>query len=109
MRTAPRLIAWGLGAAAVALVAGGLVLERIAAEQQVSGSGATWLYPFLVAAVSAPAAVGALIATRRPHNPIGWILLLGAFSIAAVLAATPYAWVALEAHPGSLRGDRAWA
>src|SRR4029079_5454587 len=70
--------------------------------------GATWLYPFLVAAVSAPAAVGALIATRRPHNPIGWILLLGAFSIAAVLAATPYAWMALEAHPGSLRGG-SWA
>ena len=51
---------------------------------------------------------GALIAARRPHNPIGWILVLGALSLAAVLAATPYAWVALDAHPGSLPGG-SWA
>ena len=70
--------------------------------------GPYWLYPFLVASVSAPAAVGALIAGRRPHNSIGWILVLGALSLAAVLAATPYAWVALDAHPGSLPGG-SWA
>jgi signal transduction histidine kinase len=108
VRTSPRLIAWGLGVTALALIVGGLVLDRIAAQQQVPGSGALWLYPFLLAAVSAPAAVGALIAARRPHNPIGWILVLGALSLAAVLAAIPYAWVALEAHPGSLPGG-SWA
>jgi signal transduction histidine kinase len=66
------------------------------------------MYPFLVAAISAPAAVGALIATRRPRNPIGWILVLGALSLAAVLAAQPYGLVALDAHPGSLPGG-SWA
>jgi signal transduction histidine kinase len=105
---APRLIGSVLGLAAVALIAGGLVLDWIAADQQVPGSGSLWLYPFLFAAVAAPATVGALIATRRPHNPIGWILLLGALSLAAVLAATPYALVALKAHPGSLPGG-SWA
>jgi signal transduction histidine kinase len=105
---APRLVAWGLALAAVALIAGGLVLDRIAAEQDIAGSGSFWLYPFLLASVSAPAAVGAVIAARRPHNPIGWILVLGALSLAAVLAATPYAWVALDAHPGSLPGG-SWA
>ena len=73
-----------------------------------SGTGSVWLYPLLFAAVSAPAAVGALISARRPRNPIGWILVVGALSLAAVLAATPYAWVALDAHPGSLPGG-SWA
>ncbi len=105
---APRLAAVGLALVAFVLIAGGLVLDRIAAEQHVPESGSLWLYPFLVAAVSAPAAVGALIVGRRPHNPIGWILVVGALSLAAVLAAQPYAWVALEAHPGSLPGG-SWA
>ena len=108
VRIAPRLIAWGLALAAIALIAGGLVLDRIAAEQHVPGSGSFWLYPFLLAAVSAPAVVGAPVVARHPHNPIGWILVLGALSLAAVLAATPYAWVALYAHPGSLPGG-SWA
>jgi len=67
-----------------------------------------WLYPFVFAAISAPAAFGALIVTQRPRNPIGWILVAGALSLAAVLAAASYAWVALEAHPGSLPGG-SWA
>ena len=62
----------------------------------------------LRAAISAPAAVGALIAAQRPRNPIGWILVVGALSLAAVLAATPYAWVSLDAHPGVLPGG-SWA
>ena len=108
MRIAPRLLAWGSALAAVALITGGLVLDQIAATENVPGSGSVWLYPFLFAAVSVPAAVGALIATRRPRNPIGWILVLGALSVSPVLAASPYAWVALRAHPGSLPGG-AWA
>ena len=108
VRTAPRLIAWGLGLAAMAVIVGGLVLDRIAAEQHVPGSGPLWLYPFLVAAVSAPAVLGALIVAWQPHNRIGWILVVGALSLAAVLAATPYVWVALYAHPGSLPGG-SWA
>ena len=108
VQTAPRLIAWGLALAAVAVIAGGLVLDQIAAAEHVPGSGSFWLYPLLFAAISAPAAVGALIAARRPRNPIGWILVVGALSLAAVLAASPYARVALDAHPRSLPGG-AWA
>src|SRR5947209_27445 len=101
---APRLTACGLAFTAFVLIAGGLVFDRIAAAEEVSGSGAWWLYPFVVASVCAPAAVGALIVVRRPRNPIGWILVLGGLSLAAVLAAQPYAWAALDAHPGSLPG-----
>ena len=108
MRIAPRLFAWGFALVAVALITGGLVLDRIAAVEHVPEAGAMWLYPFLFCAVSIPAAVGVLIATQRPRNLIGWILVLGALSLAPVLAASPYAWVALRAHPGSLPGG-SWA
>jgi signal transduction histidine kinase len=108
VRTAPRLIAWGLALAAVAVIATGLVLDWMAAAQDVRGAGSVWLYPVLVVAISAPAVVGALVAARRPRNPIGWILVMGALSLAAVLAASPYAWVALDADPGSLPGG-SWA
>ena len=102
-----RLAALGLALAALALITGGLVLDRLAADRHVPGSGPVWLYPFLVAAVAAPAAIGALIAARRPRNPIGWILVLGALSLAAVLAAEAYASAALHAYP-SLPGG-SWA
>ena len=105
---APRLIACGLAVTAFVLTAVGLVLDRVAAAEGVSVSGAWWLYPFLLAAICSPATVGALIVARRPRNPIGWILVVGALSLGAVLAAEPYAWVTLEAHPGSLPGG-SWA
>jgi signal transduction histidine kinase len=108
VRSAPRVIAWCLALAALAVVAGGLLLDRIAAQEHLPESGSVWLYPFLIAAVSAPAVVGAMIVGRQARNPIGWILVVGALSLAVVLAASPYAWVALDAHPGSLPGG-SWA
>ena len=108
VQTALRLGAWGLALVAVAAVAAGLVLDRMAAGEQVDGAGDVWLYPLLLAAVTVPAIVGAAIAARRPRNPIGWILVVGALSMGVFLAATPYAWVALEAHPGRLPGG-SWA
>ena len=108
MRLALRLFAWGFALSAVAVSAAGLLLDHIAASKHVPGSGSVWIYPFLFGAVSVPAVVGALIATRRPRNLIGWILVLGALSLAPVLAASPYAWVTLRAHSGSLPGG-SWA
>jgi signal transduction histidine kinase len=108
VRIAPRVAAFGLGLAALVLVVAGLVLDRIAAGRHVPVSGPLWLYPFFVAAIFAPAVVGALVAARRPRNPIGWILVLGAVSLAAVLAGQTYASVALDAYPGSLPGG-SWA
>jgi signal transduction histidine kinase len=108
VRTTLRLVAWGLALGAVALVAGGLALDGVAAAQNVPGSGSVWLYPLIFVAVSTPAVVGALISAQRPRNPIGWILVMGALTLGVVLAATPYAWVALDAHPGTLPGG-SWA
>ncbi len=104
----PRLAGSAFAITAVGLSAAGLALDWIAADQHVHGSGTFWLYPFLLGAVLAPAGIGAAIVRRQPHNPIGWILVLGALSLSVILAATPYAWVALDAHPGSLPGG-GWA
>src|SRR4051812_43047088 len=108
VRTAPGLVGWAIALAAVTLVAGALVLDEIAAARHVQGSGSVWLYPWQFAAILTPAAVGALIAAQRPRNPIGWILVVGALSLAAVLTAVPYAWVALDGNPRTLPGG-SWA
>ena len=108
VRIAPRLAACGLAFAALVLIVGGIVLDRIAAGRHAPGSGSAWEYPFALAAVLAPAGVGVVIATRRPRNPIGWILVLGAVSLAAVLAAQMYAVAALHAHVRLLPGG-SWA
>jgi signal transduction histidine kinase len=108
MRIAPRLAARAFALAAVVLIVGGLVLDRIAAHRHVAAAGPLWLYPFLVAAIVAPAAIGALLAARRPRNPIGWILVFGGLSLAAVVGAQAYASVALDAYPGSFPGG-SWA
>jgi hypothetical protein len=59
----------------------------------------------LFALIAAPfAVVGALVASRRPRNPIGWLFL--AFAVVAAFAASAdrYASYALVEHPSSLPG-----
>ena len=59
----------------------------------------------LFALIAAPfALVGALVASRRPRNPIGWLFL--AFAVVAAFAASAdrYASYALVEHPSSLPG-----
>ena len=50
------------------------------------------------------AVVGALVASRRPRNPIGWLFLAFAVVAAFVASADQYAVYALVEHPGSLPG-----
>jgi hypothetical protein len=86
------LVAWALAGVALVLLACGLVL-RLSLSQ-------AWLLPIS----SSFALVGALIASRRPENPIGW-LFLGFGVLAAIdFAAYQYANRALVTHPGSLPG-----
>ena len=48
------------------------------------------------------AAVGALVATRLPSNPIGWLMLLVAVSVLLAGLSSEYAAFALVTSPGSL-------
>jgi hypothetical protein len=107
-----------LGPAAAALVLGGLVLVLAAADVPLArlahqsldadnGSAPVW--------VSVPYAVaGFVLAWRKPGNPLGWIILGGAFFLALSEDASyytvadyrlhhgglPLGWVALLAQPG---------
>jgi len=48
--------------------------------------------------------VGALIASRRPENAVGWILCVGGLALGFSLLASGYVEYALFASPGSLPG-----
>jgi hypothetical protein len=59
----------------------------------------------VLATVSA-AAVGALLASRRPRHPVGWLLLGIALGLAANVLVEPYVKYGLLVRPGSLPAAR---
>src|SRR5215218_2624882 len=61
--------------------------------------------PVVLATVSA-AAVGALLASRRPRHPVGWLLLGVGLGLAANILVEPYVTYGLLVRPGSLPGAR---
>ena len=83
-------LAWGLAAAGLVLLACGIGLDPSLAQG------------WLLAIASPFALVGALIASRRPENPIGWLFLAFGLVAAIDFAAYSYAYRALVSHPGSL-------
>jgi hypothetical protein len=62
----------------------------------------------IVVPILAFAAVGALVASRRPYNPIGWIFCCAGVLLGISQTAVEYGIRALIAEPGSLPGG-AWA
>jgi uncharacterized membrane protein YhdT len=100
-------LAWVLCGLSLALAALSLLLLAL-----IVSSPNTYIYDYwlenTVAALSF-APVGALIAARRPENPVGWLLcLLGvAFGIGHFVS--EYAIYALLAQPGSLPAGEAMA
>jgi hypothetical protein len=57
---------------------------------------------FAVVLALANGTVGALIASRRPGNRIGWILVLAGLAAAILFFGSEYATYGLVAHPGSI-------
>ena len=100
-----RGIAGGIAASAVALIAAGLVLAFLD-RGSVPPSQSTWdvaeISQMLVAAVTC--AVGFVIASRRPENPIGWLALAAGALLGVANFCHAYAVRALLAAPGSLPG-----
>ena len=62
--------------------------------------------PYLLAMVSA-GTVGAVVASRRPRHPVGWLLLATALSVIVLGFCDAYAAYGLLVRPGSLPGA-AW-
>jgi hypothetical protein len=90
---------------AMALVGLGAVLgARSAADVAAFVSDTLVFVPMAVSF----ATVGAVVAARHPHNPIGWLFVSFGVVVGIVLAAQAYATYALATAPGSLPGGD-WA
>jgi hypothetical protein len=98
-RTARWLSGIGLGLVVTMVVVSALIGEDEVAAGLVLG---VWL--------TALGTVGALVAARRPRNPIGWLLLSSATLISLFLFGDAYASYSLELGHGPLPLDRfmAW-
>jgi hypothetical protein len=105
-RTASRL-AWSLCALAVALMALSLLLLNLNLSHPNTYVYDYWLDNTLGTISYAP--VGALIASRRPANPVGWLLCLNAIALSVGYFSAQYAIYTLLAQPGSLPAGEALA
>ena len=102
-RTATRL-AWSLWVVALALVAGGLVFGVInRPEAPLYGY---WVEDTLIAPTFAT--LGAMIASRRPGNIIGWIFLVTGAGASVQLLSGQYATVALRSQTWPGGATAAW-
>jgi hypothetical protein len=102
---AARRLGWSLWLLTVVLLVLGVWFEALNAPVH----GSPWQQSLGLVPLSLPfATVGALIATRQRHNPIGWLLCGFGLVVAVLLVGNQYSRYALVAAPGSLpAGD--WA
>ncbi len=104
-RAAPRL-AWSLWALSVALTTLSLVLLVLIRSHPGTHVFDWWLgNSTIVIDVS----VGAIVASRRPENPVGWLLCLSGVAVSTSSFASEYAIYALLAEPDSLPAGEAMA
>jgi hypothetical protein len=105
-RTASQL-AWALCALSLALTALSLLLLILNLSYPNTNLYEPWLDNTLTAISYAP--VGALIASRHPENPVGWLLCLYGFVISLSYFSAEYAIYTLLAQPDSLPAGEALA
>jgi hypothetical protein len=92
---------WALGVLGIAAMAWLDHLLRRAGRPDLAPLRSSDVVAYLVAIVCATT-VGALLASRRPRHPVGWLLLGLGLSVDASGVATGYAGYGLLARPGSL-------
>src|SRR5918994_6007428 len=105
-RTASKL-AWGLCVLSLALTALSLLLLILNLSHPNTHLYEPWLDNTLTA-VFYPT-VGALVASRRPENPGGWLMCLYGLAISISYSCAAYAIYALLAEPNSLPAGEAMA
>jgi uncharacterized membrane protein YhdT len=98
---------WSLCAVSVVLTALSLWLLRLNLSHLGTLVYEPWLDNTLGALSYAP--VGALVASRRPANPVGWLVCLYGFVISLSFFCAEYAIYALLARPGVLPAGEAMA
>jgi hypothetical protein len=100
-------LAWSVCALSLALTALSLLLLALNLSHPNTPIFGAWLDSTLSALSYAP--VGALIASRHPANPVGWLLCLYGLVISISNFTAQYATFALLAQPDSLPGGEAMA
>jgi hypothetical protein len=100
-------LAWSLCALAVALTALSFLLLGLNLSHPGTNVYQPWLDNTVTAISFAP--VGALIASRHPVNPVGWLLCLYGLVISISHFGAQYAIYALLAQPNSLPAGQAMA
>ncbi|MBA2346259.1 MAG: hypothetical protein H0V83_14410 [Rubrobacter sp.] len=106
-RRAAAWLAWPLCALSLALTVLSLLLLNLNLSHPGTHIYAPWLDNTLTAMSYAP--VGALIASRHPENPVGWLLCLFGLVISISHFCAEYAIYALLAQPYSLPAGQAMA
>ena len=96
-------LAWALCATTLSLLTLVVLLILLGWSTPMPSGWPAWEgQAILVVGIVGAPILGGLIASRRPHNPYGWLLLGLAFGLALVLSAQVYAAYSLVAEPGSL-------
>ena len=99
-------LAWSLWVLSVALTALSLLLLVLNLSDPNAHVFDWWLGNALVVI---DATVGAIVASRRPENAVGWLLCLSGVAVGTSSFASQYAIYALLARPGSLPAGEALA
>jgi hypothetical protein len=99
-------LAWSLWALTLALTASSLLLMALILRYSNVHVFDWWLGNALVVV---DATVGAIVASRRPENPVGWLLCLSGVAVGTSSFTSQYAIYALLAREGSLPAGEASA
>jgi hypothetical protein len=99
-------LAWSLWALSVALTALSLLLLALIRSHPGTHIFDWWLGNSLIVI---DVTVGAIVASRRPENPVGWLLCLSGVATSISTFASQYAIYALLAQPNSLPAGEAMA
>jgi hypothetical protein len=102
-------LAWGVAGLAVVTLVPGVRLALLARsgalpDAQGTGAGLVAAHVAVVLATVSSAAVGAVVAGRRPRHPVGWLLLGVGLAVALSVLVEWYAKYGLVVRPGSLPG-----
>src|SRR5439155_17428541 len=103
-RRAARGWTFWFAALTVAILASAVVL--LVLNRATLKAGAFLVYALIGTIVLAYTGTGALLATRRPENPIGWIFCIVALALSVTAFGEQYALRGLVTSPGSLPGVR---
>jgi hypothetical protein len=100
-------LAWALaGLSVLALAPAGRLATLSQRARLPSAQLAAVAVGAIILATVSTAAVGALLASRRPRHPVGWLLLGVGLGLAAGVLVEPYVKYGLLVRPGSLPGAR---